>query len=419
MNPSQSTNVQEHLSARPQPSASSIAAAGLSRMIEPGDVIGKALVEVSGMEDAYAFITHSTQPISGSLLQSMSELLEAWGHRKEIKLLREATERWRTRTNHEAVLQSLRYMEQLGGGLLTPDEPLWPQQLSDLEFNAPFCLWWRGSKPPLLWPSAERMVSLVGSRDATSYGNSVAVELGSGLAQADVTVVSGGAYGIDAMAHRGALTAEDPEAATFPTIAVMAGGLDRYYPAGNTDLMDEIRTCGVLISETPPGTAPTRWRFLQRNRLIAALTAATVVIEARWRSGALSTAHHALLLGRGLGAVPGPVTSASSQGCLKLLKDGAELIRDAQDIRLLMNDSDGYEPQATDMSFMKSEPRVHDQLSVNDLMLMDALPVRGWATVDHLSEVAGLSIGGVLSGLARLQIQGLAVTRDGSWQKAK
>ncbi len=394
-----------------------LAAAGMSRLAEPSDVIAKALVELYGREEAYRFIANTTHSIDGSMLQSMSELLEAWGEGKERKNLAEATLRWRSRVNHDAVKNSVRHIQRLGGGVLTPEDDGWPPQLLDLEYKAPFCLWWRGSFHPTLWPARNQMVNIVGSRDATNYGTSTAVELASQLAEAGITVVSGGAYGIDAMAHRGALSFEDRDVATFPTIAVMAGGLDRYYPAGNAELLEEVRERGVLISETPPGTAPTRWRFLQRNRLIAALTDATVVVEARWRSGALSTAHHALDMGRAVGAVPGPVNSASSQGCLKMIKDGAELIRDAQDVLLMLGKDDHYSPHSTDLPFMKSDQRVHDQLSVTDLMLLDALPVRGWTDVDHIAGVAGLSVGAILGGLSRLQMQGLARTRDGLWQK--
>ncbi|GAA2550622.1 DNA processing protein [Neomicrococcus aestuarii] len=396
--------------------AEMIAAAGMSRLAEPGDVHARALIEVLGLCDAYEFVSGSPALVDANLQQAVSELLESWRIKPGKRHLADAVSGWRARVNHDAVLDSVRQINRLGGGVLTSHHQGWPTQLSDLGMMAPFCLWWRGSLEPHEWPLRKSMVSVVGSRDASAYGNSVAIDLGSGIADKGLTVISGGAYGIDAMAHRGALTVDDQNF-RMPTMAVMAGGLDRFYPVGNSDLLQEICARGVLLSETPPGTAPTRWRFLQRNRIIAALSESTVVVEARWRSGALSTAHHAVELGRSLGAVPGPVTAATSQGTLKLIKEGAELIRDAQDVALLMGHHDGYLPTETDLPFMKSESRAHDQLSANDLMLLDALPVRGWADVDSLSVASGLNVGAVLSGLSRFNGQGLAESKNGLWRK--
>src|SRR5699024_7898149 len=153
---------------------------------------------------------------------------------------------------------------------------------SDLGLQEPLCLWWRGQEQE--FPQARKTIALVGSRDSTSYGAAVTGDFAYRLAQRGFSVVSGGAYGIDAHAHRGALNGG---VAGLPPIAVMAGGVDRFYPSGNEDLLRAVCTQGALISEVPPGSAPTRYRFLQRNRLIAALASVTVVVEARWRSGAL------------------------------------------------------------------------------------------------------------------------------------
>jgi DNA processing protein len=195
----------------------------------------------------------------------------------------------------------------------------------------------------------------------------------------------------------------------------MAGGVDRFYPSGNEDLLRAVSNQGAVIAEVPPGSAPTRYRFLQRNRLIAALAAVTVVVEARWRSGALNTAHHAESLGRAVGAVPGSVHSANSAGCHRLLRDGAAVcVTDAAEIAELAS------PSGEDLS----EPGTahtaeHDGLTLEDLILLDALPLRSTTSVEKLCAVAGLSGESVRAGLGRLGLLGLAVSERGGWKRAK
>ena len=158
----------------------------------------------------------------------------------------------------------------------------------------------------------------------------------------------------------------------MPTIAVMAGGVDRFYPSGNEDLLRAVCNQGAVLAEVPPGSAPTRYRFLQRNRLIAALSAVTVVVEARWRSGALNTAHHAETLGRAVGAVPGSVHSANSAGCHRLLRDGgAVCVTDAGEIAELASPSGEALPGTRAVRAAD-----HDGLTLEDLILLDALPLQ-------------------------------------------
>ena len=178
------------------------------------------------------------------------------------------------------------------------------------------------------WPtSRRRAVAVVGARACTVYGEHVAGDLAAGLGDRGWTVVSGGAYGIDAAAHRGSLAVD------APTVAVLACGVDVAYPAAHDGLLRSVRAMGVVVSELPPGARPTRRRFLDRNRVIAALGRGTVVVEAALRSGALNTAGHADELSRTVMAVPGPVTSAASAGCHELLRArGAALVTDAADV---------------------------------------------------------------------------------------
>jgi DNA processing protein len=214
--------------------------------------------------------------------------------------------------------------------MLVPGDAHWPTGLHDLGATQPLALWTRGNTALLAQPVSRR-VALVGARAATGYGEHVAMQLANDLAERGTAIVSGGAYGIDGMAHRATL------AAGGNTIAVLASGIDRLYPAGHTELLQRVAEAGLLVTELPPGHAPTRMRFLQRGRLIAALSEATVVVEAGYRSGSLAIAEQARAIGRTVAAVPGPVTSAASAGTHRLLRDqNARLITDASDLHSLL-----------------------------------------------------------------------------------
>jgi DNA processing protein len=215
-----------------------------------------------------------------------------------------------------------------------------------------------------------------------------------------VTIVSGGAYGIDGMAHRGCL------ATGGTTVAALAGGVDRAYPAGHADLLGRIaQGPGVVIAEVPCGTPPTKWRFLQRNRLIAALSDATVVVEAGWRSGSLNTAGHASALGRPLGAVPGPVTSAASAGCHRLLREyDARCVTSADDACELLGTLGDERPTPTD--------RTDDRTRV-----LDALSARSPRSPDDLARRAGIAPDEVRGLLAMLELDGRVRRGSDGWRR--
>jgi DNA processing protein len=202
---------------------------------------------------------------------------------------------------------------EVGARLVCPQDDEWPAGLAVLGAEEPLALWVRGGLP--LGEVLERSVAVVGARAATAYGGHVASDIAYNLAGRGWTVVSGGAFGIDALAHRGAL------AAGGVTIAVLACGVDVAYPRPHDRLFARIAEEGLLVSEWPPGTSPRPQRFLVRNRVIAAVTAGTVVVEGAVRSGALNTGRTARTLGRALMVVPGPVTSAMSAGCHVLLRE--------------------------------------------------------------------------------------------------
>lgn len=212
---------------------------------------------------------------------------------------------------------------------LIPGDAHWPVSVDALGERAPYVLWARGATS-FLAARRDARVTITGSRAATAYGDHVAGELAADASMAEQIVVSGGAYGIDGAAHHGALAADGD------TIAVMASGPDRLYPAGHRDMLERVSDLGLLMSETPPGSTPTRHRFIARGRLLAALSSATVIVEAGARSGALNVAREAHALGRGVGAVPGPITSAASTGTHLLLREGtATLVTDSHDLAAL------------------------------------------------------------------------------------
>ncbi|WP_374314807.1 DNA-processing protein DprA, partial [Microbacterium sp.] len=283
-----------------------------AHLVEPGDGVAGRLVAAHGPIRALevALGEHDTVAVPASDL-------------------RDGRKRWMLRLDPDGVAHGLRSADRSSVTIVTRADPEWPDQLDDLGMHAPHCLWVRGDRAVLarLRPS----VAIVGARAATSYGDHVALELSADLAGGGLPVISGGAYGIDGAAHRAALEVGGM------TVALLAGGVDRSYPAGHAGLIERIAAGGAVISEVPCGAAPTKWRFLQRNRLIAALSDATVVVEAGWRSGSLNTAGHAASLGRPLGAVPGPVTSAASAGTHRLLREyDAACITSAADVRELL-----------------------------------------------------------------------------------
>jgi DNA processing protein len=400
------------LPAKQQQSVLRTARAALSRLMEPSDNVGLALVAAVGPVDALRIATRTVRA-GVNLRQEVSEMLQAGGITGKEATLDAALQRWAPRVPDLAPERDLATIARLGGRLLIPEDELWPEALADLGYSEPMCLWARGNLAAGI-PPAGRAVAIVGSRDSTNYGASVTGDLAAGLAGRGYTVISGGAYGIDAQAHRSAL-ATAREDVPVPTLSVMAGGLDRYYPAGNEDLLRVIAQRGLLLAEVPPGASPTRWRFLQRNRIIAALSAVTVVVEARWRSGALNTAHHAAGLGRAVGAVPGSVHSANSAGCHRLLRDGSAIcVTDAAEIAELAG------PIGSVAVAEPSGPRAdHDGLTVEDILLLDALPVRSGSSPEKLASVAGLTAQSVRAGLGRLELEGLAERVEGGWRKGR
>ena len=301
--------------------------------------------------------------------------------------------------------RDLHVLERIGARVLIPGDDEWPSGLDDLAVP-PHCLWVRG--PLHAGEACQRSVAVVGARSATSYGETTASDLAAGLCDRGFTVVSGAAFGIDAAAHRGALAVDGS------TIAVLAGGVERPYPVAHRQLIDRIAEVGLVVSEVPPGSAPTKHRFLSRNRIIATATQGTLVVEAGLRSGSLSTANRALQHHRVLAAVPGPVTSMVSAGCHEYIRDrGAILVTDAAEA------AEAVGQLGRDLAPAKRGPeKAGDDLDAAEAMVLAALPVRRPASVATLVLQTTLGDRELVACLGRLEVRRLA-QRDGQgWRKA-
>ena len=346
-----------------------LARVALSRLAEPGHRGLTALVRGVGAVTALERVTAGTRGRVEDLLRERLGDVNPWARAADDL----------TRGHRQ------------GARLVVPEDAEWPHvPLSDLTALAqaqgapvepPICLWVRGSRR--LDEAVRRAVAIVGARASTPYGNHVATELGYGLAERSWTVVSGLAYGIDGAAHRGAL------AAGGLTVAVLACGVDNIYPIGHAALFDRIADDGLLISEWPPGATPQRHRFLVRNRVIAALAAGTVVVEAAARSGTAVTATRADELGRAVMAVPGPVTSAMSVGTHELVRDrGASLVTSAADVAQEVGrigegiEDAGQPPPLT----------VRDRLPPELARVLDGLPAHRCAAAEQIAVQCGVSL---------------------------
>lgn len=330
-----------------------------------------------------------------------------------------ATRRLRWNRRMERTLNAEAHMAATcGAWLVTPADPLWPPQLNDLGPARPYGLWCRGDSRHLLDVASAPSVALVGSRDPSIYGTEATTHLAAELARRGYTVISGGAMGIDIAAHRAALTQQGSD---LPTIAFMAGGLDRLYPAQNSDALNMIVDRGLIMSEVSVGNTPTRWRFLERNRLIAALARHTIVVEARWRSGALNTARHAMEIGRTLWAVPGQINSPNSVGTNRLLRDGlAQTLTEAADI-LEYDAVAGFELGTEHESEwdQTASSSALDELTERQGRVWDDLSPRSYRGVDEIAAALGLSARDVMADLFHLGRCGLAESSGTSWRKVR
>jgi len=360
------------------PGEQRLARAALTYLAEPGDPALGALLARCEPAEVVAAIKADLLPATGPGCGDSPA---------SRKALEGALARWRARLPGLPGDADIAAACRDGIRLVCPGDPQWLERLDELGTVRPYALWLRGRVD---LPSAcRRSVSMVGSRAATGYGAHVAGEIAADLGEQGWTIVSGGAYGIDAAAHRGA------QVVGAITIAVLACGVDYPYPAGHAGLFADIAAAGLVISEWPPGRHPARLRFLVRNRVIAALTCGTVVVEAGGRSGALNTARHAAELGRPLMAVPGPVTSQQSAGCHRIIREwGATCVTCAADIIEMVGPLGIADaPEAPAPAGLRG---ARDELDLDSARVLDALPARGAAGPSTIAVEAGVDLDTVL-----------------------
>jgi DNA processing protein len=366
------------------------ARAALSRLSEPGDLRLSTLVERLGASRVYELL-RDEQDIAG-VYTDVATRLRGLDPERDLE---------------QAAGKGIRF--------ICPGDEEWPGGLDRLHHAEP--LQGRGGTPLGLWAkgplslreACSRAVAVVGSRSATTYGANVASDIAATLASNGVCVVSGAAFGIDQASHRGALAVQGS------TIAVLACGVDRAYPSAHKNLLDYIADVGVVASELPPGCAPTRLRFLSRNRVIAALAQGTVVVEAAVRSGALNTANWTTRLGRVLMGVPGPVTSAPSEGVHELIR--------TRDAVLVATGAHVLELVSPAGCFMageaRGEQRARDRLSEREQRILDAVPVSASVGGASIARTAGLSESDVLETLGRMRSAGFVEEVGGRWRLAR
>ncbi|MFV0127534.1 DNA-processing protein DprA [Streptomyces sp. HMX112] len=370
------------------PDEERLARAALTRVIEPGDEHAGRWLRELGAAEVLARLTSS--PYRDGALTGASD--------RRVRGLR-------IRAAGVEPGRDLDAARAVGARFVVPGDPEWPSQLDDLGDARPVGLWVRGRPDLRRW--ALRSVAVVGARACTPYGAHMAAALASGLAERGWVVVSGAAFGIDGAAHRGTL------AVGGATVAVLACGVDVVYPRGHAELLERIAQQGLVVGELPPGAHPTRSRFVLRNRVIAALTRGTVVVEAQYRSGSLVTARGAQRLGRFTMGVPGPATSGLSAGVHELLRGEAVLVTDAAEVAELVG-------HIGDLAPARRGPVLpRDLLDPAGARVLEAMPARGrTVTAPSLARGAGTTVDDVLARLYELHALGFVQRRGDAWQLA-
>ena len=369
-----------------------------SLICEPGDSFAGLLISSFGAANSLVLEIEQTSPSKYLSLLREHESSGIERFRSLEKVAADARQRWMPRMNLRQVVEACQDMARLGGWFVTSEHHAWPERLLDLENHVPRGLWGLGDHGTL--GALSDAFSFVGSRISTDYGQNTCLDLIEPLVARGSAIVSGGAYGIDAAAHRAAI------ASGGRTVAMMAGGLDRLYPSGNAELFVSIRKRGALLSEMPPGAEPTKWRFLQRNRLIAASAQSTLVVEAGFKSGARNTATHAASLQRQVFAIPGQINAPVSQGCNLLIANKiAELIQCPSDLLEMAGFAD-----------LQQDFELYG-LGALETRALDAVGFSLMGTAE-IAQLAGLTSNEVRFALATLQLSGLLIQQGSKWMRA-
>ncbi|MCT9079719.1 DNA-processing protein DprA [Streptomyces fulvoviolaceus] len=354
----------------------------LARVIEPGDEVAGRWVREWGVCEV------------ARRLRSGGVTLPGVGDKRRAGLV--------ARAGRAEPRADLAVAREAGVRFVSPGDGEWPGQLDDLGDARPLGLWVRGPASLRMW--ALRSVAVVGARACTEYGAHMAATLAAGLAERGWVVVSGGAYGVDGAAHRGALGAGGA------TVAVLACGVDRAYPKGHAQLINRIAEQGLVVGELPPGDHPTPSRFVLRNRVIAALTRGTVVVEAAHRSGSLVTARAAQRLGRHTMGVPGPATSGLSAGVHELLRGDATLVTDAAEVVELVGDMGELAPDR------RGPVLPRDLLDAPARRVLAALPGTRTATADEVARGAQTTEDDAIARLYELRSLGYVERHGDGWK---
>ncbi|MFF5161210.1 DNA-processing protein DprA [Streptomyces sp. NPDC000348] len=354
----------------------------LTRVVEPGDETGGRWVREFGVDAVVRRLRERGDPLPGASGKRWAGML--------------------ARAERAEPCRDLAVARDAGVRFVGPGAPQWPGQLDDLGDARPLGLWVRGGADLRMW--ALRSVAVVGARACTEYGAHMAATLSAGLAERGWIVVSGGAYGVDGAAHRGALGANGA------TIAVLACGVDRPYPRGHTGLIGRIAEQGLVVGELPPGDHPTPSRFILRNRVIAALTRGTVVVEAAHRSGSLVTARAARRLGRHTMGVPGPATSGLSAGVHELLRQDAVLVTDADEVVELVGDMGELAPER------RGPVLPRDLLDPAARQVLAALPGHGTARPEEIALAAQTTPDDAIARLYELRALGHVERHGDGWK---
>lgn len=373
------------------------ARAAWTYLAEARDTIATGVVATMGAQPALEWIcSQSTTPP-----QQLWEAAVA-----APKKFDDAIQQWKTRVTRLETDKDLDIAHHHGARFIIPSDPQWPEQLCVMGEYQPFGLWVKGNIDAL-GATPHLCVSIVGCRASSNYGEEVAATISWDLAKQGWTIVSGGAFGIDSVCHRATINAGGT------TVAVTAGGIDDLYPVRHKDMFDAIvDSGGTIVTLHPPRARPTRWRFLDRNRLIAGLSAGTIVVEAGLRSGALNTASHARTMGTHVGAVPGSVLAPTCAGTNKLIRDGAVLVQNATEIQELLS------PVGAVVVNDRPEPDgLWDAMDDDERIVYDALPKVRMTTTERVTRAAGLSPRKVVRALGGLEMKGFIDRVDGQWKR--
>ena len=393
------------LNSEPSDAEEAVAKIAFSHLCEPSDILPGLLRQHTNLKDVLQYLIDrlDAQQVAGKLGPDVVTDIEDQLQNNFGVIWSNATERWTPRLSKAQVVESLAWMNAGAGGvggkpslcLFGSDD--YPLAFEDLRFHQPPVLWLAGNLQLL---SAEHLLSVVGTRQASRYGTEVTREIAAVAGLNDLPTVSGGAFGIDAVAHESAV------ALHAPTIAFMAGGLGNLYPRSNQGLLRAVSQSGLLVSESPPSVVPAKWRFLMRNRLIAALGSATVVVEAGKTSGALNTATTAVKLGRPVAIVPGLMSSARSIGCHDFLNrypgEVQILARPKQVLELV---GCSVAAEATVEKLGQLERRALDTFGIS--------PVEVW----EVQRLAGLTVRETQIALGSLEVLGLVQRIGGRYQR--